>query len=126
MPLAVSFTGITEWETAKVSFSSLRSPQQELVHQNLEALKCELIEEQGSIRAAITVRNAGSSAAIDVVVLAVGYDADGKLVAWGAGHRQWRTLSAGDTSAFETGAFLGDPTQVAMVRAYISAYKPPE
>ncbi len=123
VPFAASFAEIEEWQTAKVSFSTLSSPRQELVHQELIVLRGDLIESEGNTMAAITVQNYGSSTSNDIIVLVAGYDAEGNLVAWGAGSRQWRQLLAGNASTFETDVLQGDPSKIATVTTYISAYK---
>ncbi len=123
IPLAVSFTRIDDWQTARTSFSGVASPDLEGVYQGLQALRTDPFKEGDSMGAAITVYNAGTSAATDVTVLAAGYDSEGKLVAWAPSQQQWRTINAGSTSTLETDAFQGDLSQVKTVKAYLSAYK---
>jgi hypothetical protein len=123
IPLAVSFTGIAEWQTARTYFTGVDSPDLERVYQGLQALRADPFKADDSMGTAITVYNAGTSAATDVTVLAAGYDSEGKLVAWAPGRQQWHTINAGSTSTLETDAFQGDLSQVTTVKAYLSAYK---
>ncbi len=122
VPLAVSFPGVTEWQKVEISFSGLRSLQQEEVHRELKAWKGEPVKEKDNTRAAIAVQNDGSRTAKDIIILAAGYDIQGNIVAWGSGLRQWRTLQAGSTSNFEIDALQGDLSRIAVMEAYISAY----
>jgi hypothetical protein len=123
VPLAFSFPGKSEWNTAKAYFSSTSTPNPKDIHQELQALSADPVKHGDNLGASITVQNMGTSTAIDVTVLAAGYDADGELVAWAEGLQHWRTLSAGSVSTFETDVFQGDISQVNTVRSFISAYR---
>jgi hypothetical protein len=123
VPLAFSFPGKSEWNTAKVDFSSTSTPNPNEIYQELQALSADPVKYGDNLGASITVQNMGISSAVDVTVLAAGYDADGELVAWAEGLQQWRTLTAGSVSTFETDIFQGDISRVNTVRSFISAYK---
>ncbi len=123
VPIAMTFPGVSAWQTARASFTSIDTPSLGRIHQGLKTLRCERGDDSNGTRAYIVLQNGGTEAATDIMVLAVGYDIVGNVVAWGAGSQQWRDLLAGDTSTFETDILQGDFSRIAVVRAFISAYK---
>lgn len=123
VPIAVSFPGKSEWYTAKSYFSSLSTPNESEVHLGLQAVNAEPVRNSDGVGASITVQNTGVSSAVDVIVLAAGYDDDGNIVAWAEGRQQWRTIAAGGSATFDTHVFQGDNNRISSVQAFISAYQ---
>jgi hypothetical protein len=123
VPIAVSFPGKSEWYTAKAYFSSQSTPSENEVHLGLQAVNAEPVRDSDGVGASITVRNMGTSSAVDVIVLAAGYDDDGEIVAWAEGRQQWRTIPAAGTATFDTHVFQGDNNRITSVQAFMSAYR---
>lgn len=119
VPIALTFEGPSEWARVKVSFSETPYDQSRYAYTGLRVLESEIASDGKEAKVVGTIVNAGSSSALDMTAIVLGFDNAGNIVTWGYSYPVQTPLLPGSKRGFETRPLQGDPTKMGTHNIYL-------